>query len=249
MLMDSGYVRAIVVQASSLIYTIKVPLQCSVTSMDENSNAYVSVVYRKLRNLRKRLVKVIELEALQNAGTTLDVGQREALSGKSQLEKSVADMEVILEQLKEVAAANSDASPSATASILSDKEVMSVASKLADMDLPKVSEKTVTEKSTSMVSTGMSTTSTFSTPSTCAVPVEGKAAVQMHIRSLLRALHVCSRYTTQTGKQLPVEVDFFADVALGKSAPVGTTFDATLSNSLRQVGYYLYVRSSIIVYV
>jgi hypothetical protein len=201
----------------------------------ETDNAYVAVVYRRVRNLRKRLAKVNEFEALQNSGSALDVGQIEALQSKSVLEKNAADMEAILESLKEIAAADGNSSASQT---LSDKDVMSVASKLGDMNLPDPPKK----KNTTMVSTGVSTTSTFSTPS--AAPVEGKSAVQTHIRSILRAFHVCSRYTTETGNELPVEVDFFANAALGKSSPIGTNFDINLSNSLRQVGYYLYVSLS-----
>ena len=63
------------------------------------------------------------------------------------------------------------------------------------------------------------------------------------LHAVLRALHVHARYTALTGKELPVEVDYFHDCLLGGVAPVGTAFAEGLAQSVRQVGYYLYVRA------
>ena len=108
-------------------------------------------------------------------------------------------------------------------------------------------EEEKTDKAAERVSEGVSTTSSFSTPIPATLAPDSdelRAAVENKVQHLLHALHVGARYTSQTGKELPVEADYFFDCLTGKVMPVGTPFGVSLAQSVRQVGCYLYVRVS-----
>lgn len=208
--------------------------------METFENAYVASVYRRTRNLKKRLQKCVDYEALQSSGKPLDAGQREALQGKAGLEQNVADMESLLAQMREIALSEGEATRGdGQPGTLSAEVVMEEARKLAEMNLaaPAGNAKK-TKKSTSV---GVSTTSTFST----AALDDGLTRMEEQLRSLLRVFHVACRYSASTGKDLPVELEYFRDVALGSACPVGTSFADNLANSLRQVGLYLYVSACV----
>ena len=73
----------------------------------ETENAYVNVVSRKLRNLRKKLARVEEIEQLVQKGKELEKSQLEALASKASTITSIKDLEMVKAGLIEVASRES----------------------------------------------------------------------------------------------------------------------------------------------
>ena len=228
--------------------------------MDENP--YLGIVGRRVRNLKKRLAKVTEWEKL--VGTTLNAEQREAVASKSSIERSIADMDAIMEQMLVAAqeqassATKCSAASAQVTSALTEEVVIAAAQKLSNMSIepplpvpvPVVENANASAKQT--VSVGVSTFQTPSDERTSAISVPEPAHTEdlkqemgELLMKLLRGLHVCARYTATTGKKLPDELDYFGEVVLGQTVTLGTDFTSNLAQSVRQAGFFLYVRFNI----
>lgn len=230
-------------------------------------NPYVSLVAKRVRNLRKRLSKVEEY-ASRSEGKVLDAGVQAALDGRAALEAQLADMEGVLAQLQEVAKTAPVAATNGGR--ISDKELLAVAKAFSSMDMEvpqapaskgkgkskgkKTAESAMGASAVEAVGSATATTSTFSTPSvetaTAAVGTpttsteEVAAEVEARVRNLLRALHVGARFVQETGKALPVELSYFTETTLGRTTTVGTSFSDALEQSVRQVGFFLFPETS-----
>ena len=73
--------------------------------MDENP--YLGVVSRKLRNLKKRLTRVEEIEALVSQGKPLDDSQLNALAGKGAVIENIGNLQQVMTAMQEIAASES----------------------------------------------------------------------------------------------------------------------------------------------
>jgi len=238
-----------------------------------SDNPYLNVLSKRLRNLRKRLLKIRDFEKEKADGKVLNTEQLEAVATKSFLERSIADMDLLMEQLaavaKESGVVHVPTAASTTTSVpekavFTEEDLVAAARQFAEMELkpPKENKKAKakdkdTEGKKELVSVGVST-QMFQTPpeapeepATAEAPeaVDIKADVATQLRKLLRALHVCARYTSQTGKALPAELDYFGSMTLGQVLSLGADFPTNLNQSIRHVGFFLYVRTCACVYM
>jgi hypothetical protein len=218
--------------------------------MSEATNPYLSVLQRRKRNLTKRLNKVEDFEKL----SSLDESQNAAVAGKPTIIALLDELDALIEQLTVVSKETPTIAVSNVSNnnTLSEKDVMEIASTLKLATPPPEKKKKMMKESGMQVDT-TTTTSTFSTnPNSnsngaskvldvTAVAVASKKEVESRVRILIRALHVCTRYAEQSSKVLPIELDYFRDLALGNAVQTGTSFSDNLKNSLRQVGQLIYV--------
>ena len=68
----------------------------------QQDNAYLSIVFKKIRNLQKKLRKISEAEESVRSGKTLNNEQLSLLQSKPLLERSLEDLESIKVSLQEV---------------------------------------------------------------------------------------------------------------------------------------------------
>lgn len=176
------------------------------------NNPYITIVSKKLRNLRKRLTRVDEIELLALDGKALENAQLSALAGKDALVDNITSLEQIMVSMKEVVAMElaedkATSGPKKDAEV--DQEVHEI-QKAMDESL-KIDED----------------------------PGPGDIDIQERMRMVVCLLHVCESYTSKTGKALPAEVEYFYSVVLGKASV--SDFTSTLESSLKGTGLFMFV--------
>jgi broad-specificity NMP kinase len=70
---------------------------------DIEENPYLSVISKRIRNVKKKLIHVEELEIKENNGIELDEGQVRKLAEKDSLKKLIDEYENVKELFSEVA--------------------------------------------------------------------------------------------------------------------------------------------------
>jgi len=240
-----------------------------------SDNPYLVVLGKRLRNLRKRSQKISDFEKLKIEGKDLNAEQLEAVASKAFVERAVADMESLVEQLTAVAKEHGWENPAPAAAPVSvpaskeddpvppltEEDLVAAAKQFADMglqpakeDKDKAEKEKKKKKEKERVSVGVST-QMFQTPpakeeataASAATAADIKAEVALQLKKLLRALHVSARYASQTGKALPAELDYFGSMALGQvMLGAGADFATNLNQSFRHVGFFLYVRDLLV---
>lgn len=178
--------------------------------------------------LLTRLERIAKAEQLLQQGKVLDEEQRVLLASKKAIEKSVAELFNIKQQLEEVAKLEesnkiegSGSSTSATAPAVDAKQEVNASAEEeiveatpdAD-DLQDYGNEQVAE-------------------------ADFKEKFNEFIERLIKALHVYERYTHVTSQQLPDTVMYFGRTLLGLTSI--SSFQDTLNNSIRVAGFYLHV--------
>lgn len=177
--------------------------------MDENP--YLGVVSRKLRNLKKRLTRVEEIEALVSQGKPLDDSQLNALAGKGAVIENIANLQQVMTAMQEIAASESAQKKDGTHSKKKEKKVAEVEKEAKAMEASLEGE------------------------------VKGPELgdIQERTRMVVALLHVCESYSVKTQKPLPAEVEYFYSVVLGKASV--NDFTTTLEQSLKSIGLFMFV--------
>eukprot|EP01041_Mallomonas_annulata_P008533 gene8533-17600_t len=226
----------------------------SMEAIDPTENPYVAVVSRKYRNLKKKLDKIVKIEAQQKAGKAIIEEQLILLAGKSAVEKALADVESIKTQLEEVAKEQALLVLSAKLLVPSTQNIQTETDTATDKETVSSSTQSELQSSTDASNQTLpleTETVTVSTPLvppaqpyiqllTPPAPVDPNFLiehVQDQILRLLKTLHVCSRYTSTTGRPLPPDIDYFGMSLLGKTSITG--FQETLLQSVRYGRLYL----------
>jgi len=195
----------------------------------ESANPYIKIVNRKCKLLRKKLNKIEN--AL--AKSTLTEEEKIMVSFEDQIKNTLSDIEAIKFQLEEVAKEDLKATASAECSVspseLKPEVEMRVSNEVSTetMRIEQFSESTQCEIATEPLPENTEDPSVF-------LPI-----IELKLKKILKALHVCARYEQLkgVGEKLPHDINYFYESILGRTSLGG--FTETLDSSLRIVGYYL----------
>jgi hypothetical protein len=178
------------------------------------------------------------LESSVASGKALDEEQLILYSSKNSVEKAIADIGQLKEQLEEV-------SVQELALAEASKVVVAVETSTDINTTEEVSTETFAVEQSS-ISTQYETAEEpkvqvieAPSPIQTSVPVVDIASLENSVKKLLKVFHVVMKYTATTGHRLPSNVDYFGQTLLGQTSLGG--FDVALEGSLRSAGTYLNV--------
>lgn len=228
-------------------------------------NPYVAVVTKKIRNLRKKLKNIEQLETSRASGAILNEDQLITLGTKQNIERQIQDLDGVKTSLEDVVASQPPPPPPLAASSTLTPAAAKKAEKKAEYEKKKAaavadeekaaagvekgkdgkkpSPKTITSSTSTDVFTDSSAMKTAGTQASMKNEVAGsnKASIQRAVEKstsrLLKALHVFRRYTDYTGCKLPDEVELFGMSLLGQITV--SSFEDRLAQSVRTAGLYL----------
>lgn len=195
------------------------------------SNPYITIIAKRLRNLKKKLKKCDEVEAIRVSGKPLLEEQLAVLASRLTVERNIEDFESIKAAMMELWKDEQSKSAAAASSIAASEVVSQPPELEAIPDVPP--PQAISEPAPAPVE-----------PQNHPMAIE---EIGTRIRHLIRALHVSIKYSPTTGNPLPPAVDFFVQSVLGKTSV--QPFTATLEASVRTAGLYLDVSSNVILLI
>lgn len=216
-------------------------------------NPYIGTVTRRLRNLKKKMAKIEELEAQAASGKTLVQEQLDVVASKPTVQRSITDIDALAttmldiekeeklkikeERTKANALKKSGGVAPPSVEVLSEQDVMDISAQLAS-DIGSLS---VDEDSGKKGKKGGKDTAKDKKEDTITtVKIEDSPTdVERRLRKLVKILHVVSKYSDQTGKELPPSVTYFGMSVMGSTSV--SDFADTVNQSLKTIGYYIYV--------
>ena len=180
-----------------------------------SENQYIQVVYKKLRNLRKRAARVDDIEMLARAGKELDSSQMDALLGKDALLSLIKELESVHASLIEIEATSSKSEDGIVHEMMAEAGARSADSENAAGNSENVAENSENENS-------------FGNSNSI-------GDIQQRIRLVVLLLQVSAR----GGKTVPPEVEYFNSLILGNTSV--SDFNTTVEHSLKSVGLFMFV--------
>ncbi|CAE7548291.1 unnamed protein product [Symbiodinium microadriaticum] len=204
--------------------------------VDPNENPYVAVAGRKSRNLRKKLEKIMKIEAQKMEGLKpLNDEQLVLLTTKGSVEKALHDIESIKTQLEDVARDDT---------LRRNREIEQLQAALQEARAKAVN----VESSTCTIAHDRCSSSCEEKHRGCR-PGNSDSAnhgqsvaanqdlMKLNIYKLLKLFHVCTRYPLLTGNDLPPDIVYFGKCLMGEPSTSG--FKETLQQSTRNAELYL----------
>ena len=178
-------------------------------------NPYIILVSKRLRNLKKKEKKIIEVDSLRQSGKILIEDQLAILASRQYVERNIEDLESIKNSMEEIWKEEQE-------KLVSPPVVTNVSIQV-DVPSPPPPPPPVVE------------------PIQIPIKTEPIAIEEIgaKVRQILRALHVYQVYT-KTGKPLPPALVFFSQSLLGLTSV--QSFADTLDSSVRTAGLFLDVR-------
>lgn len=217
-------------------------------TIDPNENPYVAVASRKYRNLRKKMDKILKVEAQVKEGKKLNEEQSVLLSSKSSVERAISDVESIKQQLEEVA--RQELSTKQTSpSLPSEPQPEIVAEKTDSSTFTQEVELTTNstqydhhehEEHHEVEGHGDEDEAPVIVRESDSGnrPADNPDILREHLYKLLKLFHVCSRYTMLSGgNPLPPDINYFGKCLLGETSI--DCFTKTMNQSVRNAELYL----------
>jgi len=168
-------------------------------------NPYVAVVAKKHRNLKKKMEKIIKIEAQIQSGKALDEEQKIMYTTKSSVEKSLTDLKAILSAFEDVAKEEKEKCPEATSHNRIASEEPTEESKGNDSRAsPEVMP---ADETKDVVSTKVAVVEQFES--------QPAASMNASLEVVLKAVHVFTRYAFVVGKCLPEPVERLGIMLVG----------------------------------
>lgn len=203
-------------------------------TVDQNENPYVAVVSRKSRNLKKKLERILKVEAQLKEGKKLNEEQLILVASKSSLEKALTDVESIKTQLEEVAKQELLLKEQQTGNQENNSNTESLKTE-------KIDSSTVThevELTTNSTQCEQQDNDTASASDTVNAVIDYSEVLRGHLIKLLKLFHVCSRYSNLSGGiPLPADINYFGKCLLGETTL--DSFTKALNQSVKNAELYL----------
>lgn len=223
-----------------------------------DENPYIVIVAKKVRNLKKKLRNIEEYAEQEASGKALVQEQKDMIATKDHLCRSITDLEAIQttmldfekqeklrikdERTKANALKKSGGAAAVKATseakVLSEQDVMELQAKIAALNLDEYESGKGKGKKGGK---GAKDKGYEEDIKETTVKIEDSPTdVERRLRKLVKILHVVEKYSRSTDKELPASVEYFAASVMGSTSV--SDFSDTVSQSLKSIGYYIYVR-------